>query len=471
MSTGDPFSRLAALQPRRTRAAADGRGVSAAEALPAEADALAERLGASIERTRFGPFLVLRRWFPAPEIAPSRAALRRLAALDDDGAAAAADPGRWLLLDTETTGLAGGTGTYAFLVGVGWFDAGGLAIEQYFLRDYHEEHSLLAALARRAAARDVLVTFNGKTFDWPLLETRYRMTRQLDPPPLAAHLDLLHPARQLWQWKLGSVRLAELERHVAGFDRGTDLWSAMIPQLYFDYLRGGPAEPLVDVFRHNQMDLRGMAEVAARMLELAAAPERCAGDALELCGLSRLLRRRGETALARQLYERALAAGLPAALARAARRELARLAKREGDLARATSLWEELLEGASVDAASVGANFRLARALAAPAGSGDFTSPASRPPAERGEVMSPLPRSRADKDGVDSALEAYEQLAIYYEHHARDPRRAAALTGEALAALERAAARGALPPSRYQRLHARLAHRLARLARRSRLPL
>jgi uncharacterized protein YprB with RNaseH-like and TPR domain len=422
VNTNDPFGRLAALKPRRKRATANGRGISAGEALPAEADALSERLGATIERTRFGPFLVLRRWFPAPELAVSPAALRRLVTLDDERATTAADPARWLFLDTETTGLAGGTGTYAFLVGVGWFDAGGIAVEQYFLRDYHEEHSLLAALAARVAARDVLVTFNGRTFDWPLLETRYRMTRQLDPPDLAAHLDLLHPARQLWRLKLGSVRLSELERHVAGFDRGADLWSAMIPQLYFDYLRGGPAEPLVDVFRHNQMDIRGMAEIAARMLELVVEPERCAGDALELCGLSRLLRRRGEVALARQLYERALAAGLPGALDRAARRELARLAKRDGDFSRATELWEE---------------------LAAPAS------------------------ARAE----DSALEAFEQLAMYYEHHAGEPARAAALTREAMAALEAAAAGGALPPSRYRRLHARLAHRLARLSRRNGLPL
>ena len=93
-----------------------------------------------------------------------------------------ADPEQWLFLDTETTGLAGGTGTYAFLVGLAWWEGGGLEVEQLFMRDYSEERSLLAALAERLAERPVLVTFNGKSFDWPLLETRYRMTRTIPPP-------------------------------------------------------------------------------------------------------------------------------------------------------------------------------------------------------------------------------------------------------------------------------------------------
>ena len=124
------------------------------------------------------------------------------------------DPEKWLFLDTETTGLAGGTGTYAFLVGLAWWDAGGLQVEQLFLRDLHEEYSLLQELAQRIADRPVLVTFNGKTFDWPLLENRFTMTRAIRVPQLAAHLDLLHPARSLWRLRLGSVRLVELERHV-----------------------------------------------------------------------------------------------------------------------------------------------------------------------------------------------------------------------------------------------------------------
>jgi uncharacterized protein len=98
----------------------------------------------------------------------------------------------------------------------------------------------LFALRERMAERPVLVTFNGKSFDWPLLETRYRMSRKISVPTPRAHLDFLHPARNLWRLRLGSVRLSELERHVLGWDRGADLLSGLIPQIYFDYLEVHP---------------------------------------------------------------------------------------------------------------------------------------------------------------------------------------------------------------------------------------
>src|SRR5713101_3298611 len=178
--------------------------------LPPAAGALAERLGATIESNHYGEHLRLRRWYDRPEsCALDSGALRdsALALLAPGALPEAADPARWLFLDTETTGLAGGTGTYAFLIGLAWWDAGGLELEQLFLRDFSEEHSLLHELSGRVAERPVLVTFNGKSFDWPLLESRFTMTRSIAVPKLAAHLDLLHPARALWKLRLGSVRL------------------------------------------------------------------------------------------------------------------------------------------------------------------------------------------------------------------------------------------------------------------------
>ncbi|MGH9816961.1 MAG: ribonuclease H-like domain-containing protein [Candidatus Acidiferrales bacterium] len=414
----------------------------------AAGDEIAAVLGATRERTHYGEHLVVRRWYSQPEAC---AALN--GALDLIAATApriAADPAKWLFLDTETTGLCGGTGTYAFLVGVAWWDGAGLQVEQYFLRDYADEHSMLVALAGRLAERPVLVTFNGKSFDWPLLDTRYRMTRCIRVPEPVAHLDLLHPARRLWRLRLGSVRLSELERSVLGapssqvnWDRSSDVRSDMIPQIYFDYLRGGSPVPLLDVLRHNQMDLRGLAAVAAKVCALLDHPEEAHAGALELYGLSKLLRQRGpgECARARRLYERSLAAGLPVAVARAARRELAALAKRERDYTRATALWEEL--ASDVGAASYGRPF--VRTNGHP---------------QEGRAQGPAPTL--------DAVEAYEQLAVYYEHRAREPECALALAMDALAVLHRAGSAGVTSPAKYTRIRARLERRIVRLERKHR---
>src|SRR5882724_2338940 len=357
VATLDKFSRLAALKPTRAIPARP-----AALRTPDEEDHLSRILGAGINSNRFGEHIVVRNWCSTPEFTePSAVALDLLARHRDDALsrrtrAALSDPAKWLFLDTETTGLAGGTGTYAFLVGLAWWDAGGLQVEQFFMRDLDEEHSLLLELSERMSKRSVLVTFNGKSFDWPLLETRYRMTRSIAACTPKLHLDLLHPARQLWRPRLGSVRLKDLERDVLGeenraleWSRQDDIDSSLIPQMYFDYLRGGPAEPLAGVFRHNQMDLRGLAALAGKILALfdsghgfPDAAHHSAHDPLDLYGLSRLMQRRGEPVRARELYESDLRSGLPRHVERLAQRELAQLAKRERDYARATSLWEEL---------------------------------------------------------------------------------------------------------------------------------
>jgi tetratricopeptide (TPR) repeat protein len=281
------------------------------------------------------------------------------------------------------------------------------------MREQSEEHSVLVALAERMAERSVLVTFNGKSFDWPLLETRYRMTRTIRAPAPRAHLDFLHPSRNLWRLKLGSVRLTELERYVLGWNRGPDMVSDLIPQIYFDYLRGGPPEPLVPIFHHNQMDLRGLAGLACRVLSMLGNPELHGHDALELFGISRICERRGQTARARKLYEKSIARELPAETDRAARRSLARLAKREGDFALARELWENMLGNS--------------------------------------------------REG----FEAYEQLAIYYEHLAREPHRAAELARKALAELRAANRIGTIAPVAFRQQRTRFEQRLARLERKT----
>ena len=347
-SFDDKFGRLAALKPARTTAPARLRP-------PEEADELAHLLGAAVASNHFGEHLSIRNWFSSPEFSAPSSRTVEILTRNGDGSpaprdsAALADPERWLFLDTETTGLAGGTGTYAFLVGIAWWDAGGLQIEQFFLRDFSEEHSLLHELSARIAARPVLLTFNGKSFDWPLLENRFTMTRKIPPPPLAAHIDLLHPARALWKLRLGSVRLIDLERRVLdaprlGWRREDDVESALIPQHYFDYLRGGPAAPLVAVARHNQMDLRGLAALFGKidsLLSTGNADPSLPG--LDLFGLSRFLARRGEELRAHSACERALESGLPADVSPLAHRDLAVRAARRGHHSEAAAHWENLL--------------------------------------------------------------------------------------------------------------------------------
>jgi len=347
---GDKFSRLAALKPTRPRP-------SGAELLraPHAENSLSHLLGAGIATNRYGQHVLVRNWFSSPEYsAISEVSLELLSrgrdeALSKRTRAALADPSKWLFLDTETTGLAGGTGTYAFLIGLAWWDAGALQVEQFFMRDFGEEHAILHEVASRIAERPVLVTFNGKAFDWPLLENRFTMTRSIAVPRLAAHLDLLHPARALWKLRLGSVRLVELERHVLnaarlGWHRQDDVLAALIPQHYFDYLRGGPAEPLAAVVRHNQMDLRGLAALVGKIDALLASDDDHDVQSLDLFGLSRYLQRRGDSQRAHSACTQAVDLGLPKEYDRQARRELALLAKRRGEHDKAAALWHELVK-------------------------------------------------------------------------------------------------------------------------------
>jgi len=346
----DRFSRIAALKPTRPRP-------SGAELLraPHAEDSLSRLPGAGIASNRYGQHVLVRNWFSSPEYSEiSDISLELLSRGRDEGLskhtrAALADPAKWLFLDTETTGLAGGTGTYAFLIGLAWWDAGALQVEQLFMRDFGEEHAILHEVAARIAERPVLVTFNGKAFDWPLLENRFTMTRSIAVPRLAAHLDLLHPARALWKLRLGSVRLVELERHVldatrVGWHREDDVLAALIPQHYFDYLRGGPAEPLAAVVRHNQMDLRGLAALVGKIDALLASNDGSDFDSLDLFGLSRYLQRRGDSHRAHSACTQAIDLGLPKEYDAQARRELALLAKRRGEHENAAALWHELVK-------------------------------------------------------------------------------------------------------------------------------
>jgi uncharacterized protein len=229
-----------------------------------------------------------------------------------EGTIPSSHPTRWAFLDTETTGLAGGTGTYAFLVGVGSIDDTGFRLRQFFMRDYGEEPSLLLRLSEYLAGFDVLITYNGKTYDQPLLETRFRMARARHPFDRLEHLDLLHGARRLWKLRLDSCRLVELEDQILGVERHGDLPGEMIPYYYFEYLRTKQAMRLVPIFHHNAIDILSLACLTSivpfAFREPEAAPLRHGPDVL---GLARWLARTERHDEALRLYRRAVDLGLP----------------------------------------------------------------------------------------------------------------------------------------------------------------
>jgi hypothetical protein len=229
-----------------------------------------------------------------------------------DGAIARAHPTRWAFLDTETTGLAGGTGTYAFLVGVGSIEPAGFRLRQFFMRDYGEEASLLHRLAEHLAQFDVLVTYNGKTYDQPLLETRFRMARTRHPFDRLEHLDLLFGARRLWKLRLDSCRLVDLENQILGVERQGDLPGEMIPYCYFGYLRTQRAFDMAPIFHHNAIDILSLACLTAIVPFAFRSPESAPlGHGADFVGLARWLDRSGRGQEAVALLRRAVEMGLP----------------------------------------------------------------------------------------------------------------------------------------------------------------
>jgi len=314
-------------------------------------------------------------------------------------------PERLIYLDTETTGLAGGTGTCAFLIGIGTLEGTQFVVRQFFLRDYPEEKAVLHALAEILNSFEGLVTYNGKTFDVPLLETRYALARLKSPFGRLLHLDALHPARRLWRLRLESCKLTDLESAVLGIEREGDVAGSEIPGIYFDYLRSGDARGLQPVFYHNALDIMTLAAIT---VELA----RAMGDSttidspVDLFSLSRMFEFAGSREQSVETCQQALTRGLPEEIEARALHQLALQYKRQSQHELAVETWREL----------------------------------SRRP-------SPL------------ALEAFEELAIHYEHRERNPQTAMEFT---LAALERLRE----PPSPTRDTE-RFNHRLERLQRKT----
>ena len=311
------------------------------------------------------------------------AALRSIAALDLLGGQAGrllgglADAGDLLkgqlFFDLETTGLAGGAGTYAFLVGCGYFDGRTFQTRQFFMADYADERDLLRAVSEFADSVRGLVTFNGRTFDIPLIATRYSMNRLRSPFDEIPHVDMLHPARRLWRrrqvsstddsgWpasqggrgrgEYASCTLGALERAILGFERVGDVPGAEIPGRYFDYIRSGDATPLVDVFEHNRLDLVSLAALTAIVLAMLEGGAAATRNPRECLALGRLFEQTGRIDRAKACYAQAArlaeAPWQPAEDDDAARaealRSLAVHLRRERRHDEAAVLWQQIVE-------------------------------------------------------------------------------------------------------------------------------
>jgi hypothetical protein len=291
----------------------------------------------------------------ADGLPPSDGGWTRLSLLADG-----AGISKLLFIDLETTGLAGGAGTYAFLVGCGWFDGGRFRVRQFFLSNFVAERALLEAVVDVARRAGTVVTYNGKTFDLPLVETRLTLHRMETPFAAMPHIDMLHPARRLWRKSEGiaprsygdlsrdaqaSCRLSVLEQSLCGHVREGDVAGFEIPARYFHFVRTGDARPLEAVLEHNRLDLLSLALVTARAAQLLDEGAPATRTAREALGLGRLYERGGLTTDAWRCFTRAVELNADDPLTRAeALRAYAVLARRMRRFEDAAASWRRLLD-------------------------------------------------------------------------------------------------------------------------------
>jgi uncharacterized protein YprB with RNaseH-like and TPR domain len=329
---------------------------------------------------------------------------------------------RAVFVDLETTGLSGGAGTLAFLVGCGYFDLGAFQVRQFLLTSHSAERALLAAVAEIFEDADLIVTYNGKTFDVPVMETRWSFHR-IEMPSIGGehgvpHFDMLHPARRLWKNRMGDgyedagCRLSTLERTLFDVQRVGDVPGFDIPGRFFQFVRSGDPRPLEPVLEHNRIDLVSLAAVTARAARLTERGHEACRDCAEALALGKIFEKAGHVSRAEACYRHAAHSPEPAVRADALCRLAIRL-RRDRRFEKAASVWRDLV---------------------------DFTAPRSM---RRGLLG-------------DLRKVAIEALAIHQEHRAKDFAGAREL---ALSCLEEGA-------GRVEKVHHRLARLDRKLARR-----
>lgn len=399
---------------------------------PLNLDRVADMLGGRRVSTRFGECLVIDRRYESDrwhgDIRIGECAvetLESLQVLDPSlGRCSAglsglhlAEARKTVFIDLETTGLSGGAGTLAFLVGCGYFDLGAFQVRQFLLTSHSGERALLAAVADFFDEADLIVTYNGKTFDVPVMETRWMFHRMEMPLDGVPHFDMLHPARRLWKNRAGDgyddagCRLSTLEQTLFDVQRIGDVPGFEIPGRFFGFVRSGDPRPLEPVLEHNRIDLVSLAAVTARAVRLTQDGHEACRDCAEALALGKVFERVEHFARAEACYRRAAAS--PESMIRAdALYRLAVRLRRDRRFDEAASTWRDLL---------------------------DFTEPRSMRRGMLGE------RRKV----------AIEALAIHHEHRAKDLAGAREL---ALAFLEESAG----PTEKVRHRIARLDRKLAK---------
>ncbi len=249
---------------------------------------------------------------------------------------------RIAFIDTETTGLSGGAGVCAFLVGIGYLSSDGFVVEQFLMNDFPAEPDMLHRVNEKLAGFDVIASYNGRSFDIPLLDTRFLMNSIRITLGDRPQLDLLHPARRIWKHRLDSCSLKSIEAHVLDFLRVDDIDGWLIPETYFEYLRTGARDLLEPVLHHNRLDVLSLAFVAQLILAAVETPEQAQfAHAPDWYGLGTHFEKHRKMEDAAACFERAMELGLPEeALPQCARR-LSLTHKRKGDWDSAVALWRE----------------------------------------------------------------------------------------------------------------------------------
>lgn len=291
-----------------------------------------------------------------------------------------------VFLDIETTGLQQCTNTLAFLVGVGFFEGDKLHVQQYFLPSPAHERAMLDSFKEWLSGRGLIVTYNGRNFDVPMLAYRYGLHSMSSTLVDMPHADLLPPARRLWRERLVSCRLISLERNILGLRRVGDVRGDRIPALYNQFVLDSDPKPLAPVFYHNVQDILTLLAITCRAATTYADPYGSrVEDGLDFLSLGRAYEKAGETDRAVLAYNKALTLPMDSPSKAEACRHLIPLCKQRARAGGATSFWEEMI--ASCD--------------------------------------------------VPGCIYPYEELAKYYEHEKQDYARAEALILLALELLPR----------------------------------